>query len=163
MNSAELETYLHEHIPISQAMGVSVVNSNPERVTLAAPLGPNINHRDTVFGGSASALAILAGWSLVRIRIESEGIDCRIVIRRSEVDFELPIEGEFIAEARLADDADWSRFVATFRKKGKARIPVWSSIECEGVRVGSFKGEYVALAKSERTPLRTSLVCFPVV
>ena len=50
-----LEQYLHAHIPLSAAMGVSVVQVADEAITLSAPLEPNINHRDTVFGGSASA------------------------------------------------------------------------------------------------------------
>jgi thioesterase domain-containing protein len=60
MELAELERYLHQHIPLSEAMQVSVVEVHPEHVVLSAPLAPNINHRETVFGGSASAVAILA-------------------------------------------------------------------------------------------------------
>ena len=60
MDTKSLENYLHEHIPLSKAMGVTVRSVSGEAVTLAAPLAPNINHRETVFGGSASALAILA-------------------------------------------------------------------------------------------------------
>jgi len=42
----ELERYLHEHIPLSRAMQVSVVSVQPESVVLSAPLAPNINHRE---------------------------------------------------------------------------------------------------------------------
>ena len=66
----QLERYLHEHIPLSKAMGVSVLSVGEEAVTLRAPLAPNINHRETVFGGSASALAILAAWSLLHTRLD---------------------------------------------------------------------------------------------
>jgi len=59
----ELQDYLHEHIPISSAMGVRVVACDESGVRLTAPLYPNINHRATVFGGSASAVAILAAWT----------------------------------------------------------------------------------------------------
>jgi thioesterase domain-containing protein len=63
MDARELEDYLHVHIPLSAAMQVAVVAVDASGVTLAAPLAPNINHRDTVFGGSASAVAILAAWA----------------------------------------------------------------------------------------------------
>lgn len=66
MFPSELEKYLHGHIPLSKAMEVAVVQVQPEGVILSAPLAPNINHRDTVFGGSASAVAILAAWSLLQ-------------------------------------------------------------------------------------------------
>jgi thioesterase domain-containing protein len=62
MTPIELERYLHEHIPLSHAMRVGVVTVDAGTVVLRAPLEPNINHRETVFGGSASALAILAAW-----------------------------------------------------------------------------------------------------
>jgi thioesterase domain-containing protein len=64
MNRFELEHYLHQHNPLSRAMGVEVVMADWHAVTLRAPLAPTINHRKTVFGGSASAVAILAAWAL---------------------------------------------------------------------------------------------------
>ena len=57
----ELEAYLHEHIPLSKAMGVSVVSVEEGIVILRAPLAPNINHRETVFGGVTEALIRSAG------------------------------------------------------------------------------------------------------
>ena len=83
MLPGELERYLHQHIPLSKAMQVSVVEVLPAGVVLSAPLAPNINHRDTVFGGSASALAILAAWSLLHTRLSGEGIASRLVIQRN--------------------------------------------------------------------------------
>ena len=103
MNSAELESYLHAHIPLSSAMGVTVRSANDEAVVLHAPLGPNINHRDTVFGGSASALAILAGWSLVHLRLTKEGVSPRIVIQRNTVEYNAPMLGDFDAGGDARD------------------------------------------------------------
>ncbi|MFB3040360.1 MAG: YiiD C-terminal domain-containing protein, partial [Candidatus Poribacteria bacterium] len=69
MDLSALEEYLHEHIPLSKAIGVKVVEADSAGVTLSAPLAPNINHRETVFGGSASAVAILAAWTLLYVRL----------------------------------------------------------------------------------------------
>ena len=55
MNTNELETYLHQRIPLSRAMAVEVRSATPASVELFAPLAPNINHPATVFGASASA------------------------------------------------------------------------------------------------------------
>ena len=63
MGERELEHYLYEHIPLSLAMQISVIDVRDDGVTLRAPLAPNINHTNTIFGGSASAVAILAAWS----------------------------------------------------------------------------------------------------
>ena len=67
MTPSELQTYLHQHIPLSQAMQVTVVEASLQQVVLTVPLAPNINHRETVFGGSASAVANLAAWSMLHL------------------------------------------------------------------------------------------------
>ncbi len=97
MAPTELEKYLHEQIPMSKAMQVSVVEVKPEAVVLSAPLAPHINHQETVFGGSASAVAILAAWSLLHTRLKSSGISSRLVIQRNIMNYERPISGTFTA------------------------------------------------------------------
>ena len=90
MNASELEAYLHGHIPLSAAMQVSVDAVAADGVTLRAPLAPNINHRETVFGGSASAVAILAAWSLLHTRLLADGIAARLVIQSNTMDYDAP-------------------------------------------------------------------------
>ena len=55
---SHVEEYLHRHIPLSKAMGIQVVEASADGVVLGAQFEPNLNHQDTVFGGSASAAAI---------------------------------------------------------------------------------------------------------
>jgi len=61
----ETERFLHEQIPLTRAMGVRVRSWDGEKLWLSAPLEPNHNHLGTAFGGSLSALATLAGYSLL--------------------------------------------------------------------------------------------------
>lgn len=145
MTGLELEDYLHSHIPLSRAMQVSVVSADRRRVVLAAPLAPNINHRETVFGGSASAVAILSAWSLVYLGLGQAGLRARVVIQRNTMEYVRPITGVFTATAQLADPADWERFLAMLRRKAIARVTVNSALEQDGQSVGSFTGEFVAL------------------
>jgi thioesterase domain-containing protein len=146
MTPAEVERYLHEQIPLSRAMQVSVVEIGPDAALLAAPLAPNINHRDTVFGGSAAALATLAAWSLLHARVVDAGIACRLVVTRSTVDYRLPLAGDFTARAELADEAGWERFVRLLERRGKARIGV-RAVLSEGPQAAAyFEGEFAALA-----------------
>ena len=145
MEAKILEQYLHDHIPLSRSMQVSVVSVGEESVVLSAPLAPNINHRDTVFGGSASALAILAAWSLLQTRLQGAGINCRLVIQSNTMEYHLPILDEFTARALIEQADAWKRFVAMLKRKGKARIAVTSILEQGGKIVGSLTGEFVAL------------------
>jgi len=145
MNAIDLERYLHEHIPLSKAMQVSVVSVQTDGVTLRAPLAPNINHRDTVFGGSASALAILAGWSLLHTRLEGAGLSSRLVIQRNTVNYDLPIAGPFTARSFIQTPAAWESFMLMLRRKGRARLTISCILDYDGQRAGRFEGEFVAL------------------
>jgi thioesterase domain-containing protein len=146
--SIELQQYLHEHIPLSRAMQITVVAVEPDVVVLRAPLAPNINHRETVFGGSASALAILAAWSLLHTRLITHGVPARLVIQRNTMEYERAILSGFTARAFLPEPDPWPRFMNTFARKGKARIQVSSVLEASGGAVGHFTGEFVALTSA---------------
>ena len=146
MTRNELEQYLHDHIPLSRAMQISVVDAQPKQITLGAPLAPNINHRETVFGGSSSAVAILAAWSLVHFRLHSEGLYPRLVIQRNTMNYDLPISGDFSARATLRDEASWEQFKRMLLRKGRARVAVNSVLEFDGEIAGRFEGEFVALS-----------------
>ncbi|HSD37446.1 MAG TPA: YiiD C-terminal domain-containing protein [Rhodocyclaceae bacterium] len=141
-----LQQYLHEHIPLSKAMQVSVVSVSRESVVLSAPLEPNINHRETVFGGSASALAILSAWSLLHTRLQVEHpASCRLVIQRNTMEYSLPIQGQFLARSALVLPEQWPSFLRVLSRRGKGRIAVKSVLEHLGQPVGEFSGEFVAL------------------
>ena len=148
MTPGELQQYLHDHIPLSSAMQVSVIEASTERVMLGAPLAPNINHRDTVFGGSASALAILAAWSLLHIRLTAAGINTRLVIQRNTMNYTRAVEGDFTAMATSPSAEDWHHFMRMLRRKGRARITVSSNIFHAAQEAGKFEGEFVALDSS---------------
>ena len=145
LSERELEAYLHGHIPLSQAMQVAVDAIRPDAVVLRAPLAPNINHRDTVFGGSASAVAILAAWSLLHTRLRAEGVVARLVIQRNTMDYALPILGEFTATSALEQPGHWPRFMRTLARMGKARASVAAVLEAGDQVVGRLTGEFVAL------------------
>lgn len=142
----ELQQYLHDHIPLTKAMGVEVVEATAQGVRLAAPLAPNINHRETVFGGSASALAILAAWALLTLRLREEGINGRVVIQRNSMQYLRPIAGHFSATAVVPDVATWQRFTNTLRRRGRARITLTAALNYQGEKAGEFEGDFVAVA-----------------
>jgi len=140
-----VERYLHEHIPLSAAMGVQVKMATIERVQLAAPLAPNINHHETVFGGSAVALATLSAWTLLHLRLEQTGLDARLFIQRSSMEYERPIPGDFEAICRFTDDVAWERFRTTLERRGRSRLTLSAHLVHSAHRMASFEGDFVAL------------------
>ncbi|MEM6755299.1 MAG: thioesterase domain-containing protein [Cyanobacteria bacterium P01_C01_bin.38] len=141
----EVESYLHEHIPLSKNMEVSVKQVDENGITLKAPLLPNINHRSTVFGGSVSALAILAGWTLVHVNLQALSLSSRIVIQRNSIEYLQPIDGDFIAVCPFPSVEVWERFIKMLERKSKSRIELDVDVFGDGVKAGSFRGVYVAL------------------
>ena len=154
MDIAALQKYLHEHIPLSRAMEVEVVEATDSGVTLAAPLAPNINHRETVFGGSASAVAILSAWALMYLRLEKEQLNVRIVIQKNTMTYERPITNRFTASAAIADAAAWRRFADALKRKGRGRFTVRSILHRDAEKVGEFEGDFVGwiLQRDEVSP-----------
>ncbi|KKC39459.1 thioesterase [Devosia epidermidihirudinis] len=146
MTPSDLEHYLHDHIPLSRAMAVQVISLSDDKVILGAPLAPNINHRDTVFGGSASSVAILAAWSLLHIKLVAASFPSRVVIQRNSMDYLLPIAGDFTAVSALEPTENWDRFVRMLSRKGVARIAITSELIYEDAVAGRLHGEFVAFA-----------------
>ena len=144
MSPNDLQDYLHQHIPLSSAMAVSVMEASLERVVLSAPLAPNINHRETVFGGSASAVAILAGWSMLHMKLSSQNLGSRLVIQRNTMEYGLPIDGTFTAVAEAPSEQAWRAFVRMFERKGLGRIEQASVLMYQGQPAGRLTGEFVA-------------------
>lgn len=145
MEMKSLEEYLHKHIPLSKAMQASVIEADLNKVILSAPLLPNINHIGTAFGGSESALAILAAWSLLHVRLDSMEVPCKIIIQRHSINYKHPVPNDFIASSRLTEINSWDRFMRALKKHGKARISISSTIECGHQQAASFEGDFVVI------------------
>lgn len=143
----EVEQYLHRYIPLSAAMGVRVNIATPSRVELAAPLAPNINHHETVFGGSGAAIATLSAWTLVHIGLRHANVEAATVIQRNAMSYEAPIRGDFTAVCTLVDDAAWLRFLKTLERRDRARITMNAHLVFDERQVASFEGDFVAMRR----------------
>ncbi len=143
IGAGPVQSYLHEHVPLTRQMQVRVTGCGPEGVRLAAPLSPNVNHVGTVFAGSASALAMLAGWTLVHARLAELPFETTLVIRRGRIDYDRPIDGDFEAWCPSPVEAEWERFGADLRA-GRGRLELAVEVRREGRRMASFNGVYVA-------------------
>lgn len=144
---SNLEHYLHKQIPLSAAMKVSVQSATTDSVILSAPLEPNINHKSTAFGGSVSALGVLAAWSLLHLRLVDAGFDCEIVIQSNQMDYDRPVRGRFTAVSSLADGSAWPAFLNMLTRKKRARIEVQSLLTYGDATVGRLKGKFVAFLR----------------
>lgn len=145
MNKDALQAYLHTHIPLAAAMAVTVGEATPDKIVLHAPLAPNINHRGTAFGGSIATLATLAGWSLLRVRLDGYEPLPHLVIQRSNIDYLRPIDGEFSAQVSYPESADWPAFLHHLAHKGRARLPLTIEVHAAAQTAARMEGLFVAL------------------
>jgi thioesterase domain-containing protein len=139
----QIQELLHTKIPITRAMGVKVEDYDGERLVLSAPLGANVNHLGTAFGGSLNALMVLSGYGLLWLELQEA--ECHIVIRESSISYERPVRGELRATAVRPQAEALAEFKKTFREKGKALIALTVTIEDEGITCVRFRGTFVAL------------------
>lgn len=146
MQAAELERYLHDHIPLSRALAVRVASVAPELVRLSAPLAPNLNHRHTAFGGSVASLAILAGWSWLLARLAGRGPVPRLVIQEETVEYLAPVVAAFEANCPAPSEAAWRRFLQALDGRGRGRLELRADVTSGGRVVARFRGRYVAIA-----------------
>ncbi len=144
----QIEQYLYQAIPLAQAMAVRVVAAEEGRVELEAPLEPNINHCATVFGGSAAAVATLAGWLLVYRTLQALGLRGQVMVRRSQMDYQKTMHGAFTARTLPVNEAAWQRMAAALSKGRMARLTLVVNVECAGQQAGRLEGEFVVLPLS---------------
>ena len=136
-----LQSTLHEEIPITRSFGLLVDSYDQGRLTLKAPLAPNINDKGTVFAGTLNAVATLAGWSLLWIIQREHNLAGKIVIQDSAIQYLKSVAGDFTASCRKPDQLE--RLLMTFQRKGKARVELAVEIrEAESTAV-TFTGRYV--------------------
>lgn len=147
--NSELQQYIHQQIPITASMGVKVLQATTKQVELSAPLAANINHRETVFGGSAAAIATLAAWTLVLVRMRAEQLKGRLVISRNSMEYQQPITSNFTATATFEDLDSWTKFVAGLNRKGRGRVKAQSRLWLANQQVAHFNGQFVAISPSD--------------
>lgn len=137
------ERFLHDQIPLSKAMGVRVESFDDGQLVLTAPLAPNHNHLGTAFGGSLSAIAVLAGYGSLWLQLDDR--NAHIVVRRSSIQYHHPVRESIRAICKRPDAASLAAFRNQFSQKGRARLSLQVTIEEAGRVCVEFEGVFVAL------------------
>ena len=145
MTPQALEALLAEKIPVANFMQVQVLEIQPDKLTLKAPLAPNLNVHDTMFGGSATAIGLIAAWSLFSTRLANAGIKATVVAHKNSSVYLKPIDDELLAEATLAQDESWQNFLDRFNEKGRARLNLHTRLLCHGELTGEVEAVFVAI------------------
>jgi thioesterase domain-containing protein len=139
----DTERFLHEQIPLTQAMGVKLESYDGVQLVVTAPLEPNHNHLGTAFGGSLSALTTLTGYAMLWLQLGDR--NAHIVIRESNIRYKRPVSGMLRAVCTRPDVAALAAFKSVFQSTGKAHLKLQVQVlHAEQVCV-LFEGDFVAL------------------
>lgn len=144
MNTYDFEQFLHQQIPITKAMAFSVIEFTPSKIKISAKLAPNKNHKSTAFGGSINALMTVCGWAMMFINIKEIDPDAHIVIQKSNINYLLPIKGDFIAECHLSDEESKIKFLEMYTRHSKGKLNLTVSCYNQDSLLAEFQGQYVA-------------------
>ena len=145
-DSHYLQSVLHSDIPLTAEMGMQVLDWQAQCLRLQLPLAPNVNHKSTMFGGSLYCGAVLAGWGWLHLQLREEGIeDGHIVIQEGQISYPLPVTQDATAICAAPEQKVWKRFLATYKRYGRARLTLdtWIVNEGSDQRAVAFTGQYV--------------------
>ncbi len=146
MAPAVLERFLHAKIPLTSAMGIRVLQTGPRQLVLEAPLGPNVNHLGSVFGGALHTLPTLACYAALWTLLVEGGVDGHVVVKRSYANYVHPVRGTFRAVCERPPPGIAAEFLDDLRRFRKARMDLESVVPgADGKAAVEFHGSFVAL------------------
>jgi thioesterase domain-containing protein len=143
----EFLRWLKTQIPLLTHMGLGDLAFNGKTLTLPAQLEPNINDKGTGFGGSIASLATISGWCLTTLLLKNRELDCDVMIKDSNMQYLLPITGDFFAEVTLPDEDEVNAFLARLDEKGRARLALQVAVKQNEKTALTMQGLYVAVKR----------------
>lgn len=143
---SEAEEFFHSQIPLTRAMGLRVTETSAGGFAVEAPVSLNSNHLGTAFGGSINAVAILAAYGFLWIKLRAHAVD--VVIRESSIRFLRPVKQTIHATCACPDPKIWQSFETNLHAEGKARIDLHVLVEEAGQTVAELEGTFVAARRS---------------
>ncbi len=152
--SEKLKHFFIEHLPITQFMGLEVESYDGETLILTAPLEPNINDKQTAFGGSLYNTAVMACWGMIYLKTQEKNISCNQVVTEGTMKYLAPVEGRIRAICHAPSEEELASFFEHFERKGRARIGLEAAvyndicvmkIDPETKPAVKFSGQYAIL------------------
>jgi thioesterase domain-containing protein len=141
---AVLQRTLHDEFPLTRHLAVRVVNAQLERVSLAAPLAENRNHKGTAFAGSLNAVATLAGWSWFWLLLDSREEVAQVVVQDSTIHYTRPVRTDFTATCEAPGMGIIAQCLAAYHRSGRGRMRLAVEIADEHGIAATFSGRFVA-------------------
>lgn len=145
LTEKQFEELLHQQIPITKEMALSIEEYNPRKVRIGVKVSPNLNFKSAAFGGSINSAMTVCGWALVLSNMLKLDPDVKVVLQKSSIEYIKPIKADFTAQCELINNEKRERFFKTYEKVGKARLELHVLIKDNQEVLARFRGLYVAV------------------
>jgi thioesterase domain-containing protein len=138
----QLERTWHEEIPISEHMGIKLIQYDEKSIETAASLNKNINLHSSMFAGSIYSLATLTGWGLIFLELMQQSLEGEIVLGEATIRYSKPVKKRPRAICHI--DAITNDF--ELLKRGR-KCPVSLTVDIldDDIKVAEFSGQYWVL------------------
>lgn len=149
MTSSQLQNQLENEIPITKTLGFKINSLSLQEAKCLLPLQPNINHKQTLFGGSQYSGCALACYSLFLFNVRGlKETTNNIVVSKAEISYKKPVTEDAQIVATWLSDEERVHFLESLQRKGKARVRLLARvIGADDLLLSEFQGHFVVILK----------------
>ncbi|MBS0849784.1 fatty acid biosynthesis protein FabY [Citrobacter sp. JGM124] len=146
----QLQQAWHQHIPLSEKMGVRIQQYTGHKFITTMPETGNQNPHHTLFAGSLFSLATLTGWGLIWLMLRERHLGGTIILVDAHIRYSSPIVGKPMASADMGSlSGDLDRLA----RGRKARVTLQVSLYSDNTQGAMFEGVYMVLPAKPFGPL----------
>lgn len=144
------QAFLYTQIPLVKSTQLQLQDISETELIATAPIAPNINDKQTVFGGSSSALMTICGWSLIKTNLEKLRVHNDVVIYQSKNHWLKAQKDDLIIKASIKPTIDWEDMTNKLINKNRShKLDIYCQVLNQQNEVCSdMVGQYVILKNS---------------
>ncbi|CAK9886904.1 MAG: hypothetical protein XXXJIFNMEKO3_03354 [Candidatus Erwinia impunctatus] len=143
----QLQQAWYDHIPLSEKMGVRIIQYTGHQFITTMPESGNRNLNHTLFAGSLFSLATLTGWGLIWLLLRERHLGGNIILADAHIRYSQPVTGR--PEA-VADLGSLSGDLDRLARGRKARVQLKVSLSGDAGCGAVFEGVYMVLPVTEQ-------------
>ncbi len=140
----KLEEKLHNEIPMTKYMQLTLEELNDNNLITKAPLEPNINDKGTGFAGSLNTIATISAWCVCYLEASKLDLEnSMIAIIKSDISYRAPITKDFECKTYLPSKEQIKLFEKKMKEKSSSSLKIKGEIIEDGKLCLDFEGVYV--------------------
>ena len=137
----DLQREWHKRIPITEKMGIKIIQYTGSRLKTKANLTANLNLHDSMFAGSIYSQCVLTAWGLIWLQMQEFDLQGDIVLASGEIKYHSPVWNQPTAEVR----GRLREQLLPLHAGKKVSIELKVTLDSGEHAAASFTGRYVVL------------------